>query len=260
MEQTFNQKVRVLKNQELVPGVFLMRLEAPEMATGAQPGRFVMLGCGQDSGEPLLKRPFSIHDADPATGEIAILYRVVGRGTELLSRLAPDAFVEALGPLGRGFDLGLAHSQAFVAGGGMGIAPLLFLARRLKDRGVQVAFLHGARTRSELLPETYLATFPGQVMLATDDGSAGVKGLVTQLLGEAVTLQPAVIYACGPRPMLRAVHAIAERNRVACQASLEEKMACGLGACMGCATKTASGDYARVCAEGPVFMTREIEW
>lgn len=251
---------RITENLRLGQDVFRLRLEAPEMAAQARPGQFVMLKVRHGS-DPLLARPFSIHGAE--NGELFILYRVVGRGTKILSMARPGKKLALWGPLGRGFDLGVANP--ILVAGGMGMAPLPFAAEELVRKGKRPAFLLGMLTTSgyvalvdalaKRLQEVGVA-----VSWASEDGGLGRKGLVTALLAEALQDGAAHILACGPMPMLKAVAALAAEHGAPCQVSLEAPMACGIGVCLGCALPAAGGGYLRACQEGPVLDSARLDW
>ncbi|MFH1136657.1 MAG: dihydroorotate dehydrogenase electron transfer subunit [Pseudomonadota bacterium] len=261
MPKVFLGDCRVLENRVLARDTNLLRLEAPEIAATGRPGRFVMVRTGpypEKGGGPLLKRPFSLHRLGPGR-EISILFRVVGVGTRLLSRVRPGETLEILGPLGRGFDLEKIPARVYLAAGGLGLAPMLALAEALRGRTRFVTF-YGVKTGVEAPPDDYLALFPGNVVLTSEDGSRGLPGLVAAPLARALAEQPAPIFACGPYPMLRATAELAARAGVAAQVSLEAHMACGLGACLGCVAPKPGGGYARVCQEGPVFRAEEVTW
>jgi dihydroorotate dehydrogenase electron transfer subunit len=243
--------------------IFLLRLYAPEIVAKVRPGQFVMLkvAAGLD---PLLTRPFSVHGA--RGGSLLLLYRVVGKGTRLLSQVEEGMELLLWGPLGRGFELD-AERPVLVAGG-MGVAPLVFAAERLAARlavqGRQVRFLCGLASAGQsraLLGR--LGCLPGaealRVETATADGSKGVKGLVTALLPAALAWGDAVL-ACGPSPMLKAVAKMCAEWDKPCQVSLESPMACGVGACLGCAIPAAGGGYLRTCQEGPVMYAVQVDW
>lgn len=239
---------------------FYMVLDAGRIARQALPGQFVSVRVS-DGFEPLLRRPFGVHGVKGTCLEI--LYQVVGEGTRLLSRKKAGDRLDIIGPLGTGFYYRAASAKSrpvMLVAGGMGVAPLVFLARRLKGR--KGCVLIGAGTAEEILCEKEFKDAGFDVTIATDDGSRGFKGYVSELLGEALSktdFRPSVIFACGPLPMLREVAETARRCRLAAQVSLEEHMSCGFGACLGCVVKTRQG-FQRVCQEGPVFDAREIVW
>lgn len=256
-----------------------LTLLAPPVAATARPGQFVHLVCrAPGSQDPLLRRPLSIFAADARQGTVSLLYRVVGRGTAWLAAQSPGARMDLLGPLGQGFDLEKARGgePVLLVAGGMGVAPLHFLATALQGQlpAGQVIFYYGAATGRQLLLRDRLAALADKLIICTDDGSLGRTGPVTAPLAESLAAHPTgVIYSCGPRPMLEAVAALAARYDLPCQVSLEEKMACGVGACLGCACRTYRRDgqigaggaggqeppfYSLVCTDGPVFDAREV--
>ncbi len=248
--------VSVVGRQEVSPDSVRLRFAAPEAASAAQPGQFLHLRCGT-SLDPLLRRPFSVHAVDPVVGTVSILFRVVGVGTAWLARRHPGDVVDLWGPLGRGFVL---HpGDGWLVAGGVGVAPLLFLAARLREQGAAPRLLWGARRRQELAAVAEFEHLGVPVELATDDGSEGHHGPVTDLLAEVLSGRRAPVYACGPRPMLRRVGELTRQAAVTAQVSLEERMACGVGACQGCACPRRGGGYALVCHDGPVFPAEEVE-
>lgn len=255
----------VVSNRELVPGHFRMVLEAPEVAAVARPGQFVHVRCAPLM-DPLLRRPISIHDVDRRAGRVHLLYRVSGRGTALLAQNSKLSTLDIMGPLGNGFSLPRPPAGIVVVGGGIGIAPLVFLVRDLVDAGNQVRFLAGFRSVRDVMALDELEMLGVDLALATDDGSAGLHGLVTDLLDAAVEdSNISFYYACGPRPMLQQVTQILARRALQGEVSMEERMACGVGACLSCACKTRDQGpegfrYRHVCVDGPVFPAGEVIW
>jgi len=286
-----------------------MVLEAPEIAGEAKPGQFVHVRC-DDGCRPLLRRPFSIHriqnsevrgQKSKVKGKVTIrdtveiLYKVVGEGTRILIEKKEGEELNLIGPLGNGFRLPVTSNQlpVVLVAGGVGIASLLFLAEEIK---LPVTVLIGAKTKDQVLCEDDFKKLGCEVKISTEDGSYGYKGLVTELLKTFLSafrtlpegarshrdgVHSAFIYACGPRPMLKGVAEIAGKDNIPCQVSLEEHMACGLGACLGCAIKVKMPDsgcwmpvktsasvqglgssiqYKRVCKDGPVFDASEVIW
>ncbi len=256
----------ILYNKEISGGSFCMGISWK--ASGVRPGQFVMLkaSAGHD---PLLRRPFGIYNvigAKPGSAlkgqGIEVLYKVVGRGTGILSMRKPGESVDVLGPLGNGFpSISGKNKKIIFVAGGMGFAPLNLLAKTL-NKGV---FLFGARDKAQSVLAKGLKAVKCRVKISTEDGSAGKKGLVTGLLEEEVS-KDSVIYACGPAGMLKAVAKIALDAGAKCHVSLERAMACGMGACLGCAVKSAGGHieenktYKMVCSDGPVFESLDIDW
>ncbi len=259
--------VEVLANKKIKDRYFRIVLRSPLIAKSALPGQFVMLKVGTGRFlEPFLRRPLGIHKA--VGREIEILYEIVGKGTEILSKRKPGEFIDLLGPLGNGFDfqaLKISNRQPILVAGGMGVAPLMLLAQRLVASNRRAAIgkiqvLIGARTKEQVLCEKEFKKIGCDVKIATDDGSAGFPGRVTGLLEkQLVTMnyQLSTVYACGPQPMLRELVRICRKKNIPAQVSLEAHMACGIGACLGCVVNTIDG-YKRVCKEGPVFEAEKL--
>ena len=216
-----------------------------------------------NTGDPLLARPFGISSV-LSRSSIEVVYRVVGRGTALLTGIKKGQTLNLLGPLGKGFPMPAKGTIAVLVGGGSGFPPLHFFAQRA---GKNTHFFIGARNKECLPPAVILRSFKDvaeHVHIATDDGSAGVKGASTDILNAFLSgmekKSRLVIYACGPHGMLAAVSKIAAEHGIPCHVSMEERMACGLGACMGCSVPQKAGGYKRACKEGPVFDSKEIDW
>ncbi len=254
---------KVVSQRELKKGCFRMKIEAPSIAKAAAPGQFLHIRCGGGD-DPLLRRPISIHRI--GRGSVEILYNAVGRGTVILSRKKTGDPVDIIGPLGNGFKLFKgSRSVKLLVAGGMGVAPLLGLAERLskdiKGKGKFIVVL-GARSEGHILCEEDFRRLGGDVHIATEDGSRGKRGLATELASGIARSgkyrrKDVCVYSAGPINMIRALCRLVEGCSIESQASLEERMACGLGACLGCAIETQSG-YKRVCKDGPVFNFCEI--
>jgi len=236
---------------------------------GSEPGQFVMLSPGERGAaprsDPLLPRPMAVYRTHAADGAgdpaLEILFKVHGRGTALLADLEPGAQVGVVGPLGTPFPDPPLGARAVIAAGGTGIASVYELAAHLHARGVHVVVLLGARSARDLMGEADFAASGVPLAIATEDGSRGVRGLVTDLLDDALSgAQPAALYACGPTPMMAAVARQAEQRGIPCWASLENPMACGFGVCLGCAAPLRSGGFALVCRDGPVLPAHEVAW
>lgn len=280
---------KVLENKRLAPGTYTMVLDGRGISSTAVPGQFIMLGTGKGTGGPLLKRPFSIHRIGP-NEKISVLYRVVGQGTELLSKAQPNDELAVIGPLGRGFDSSLAKSVAYLVAGGIGAAPMFALAEVLMQK-VELKIFYGVKFANEyvdVFEELLSASEKNaefsmggygeaieksdeqdknrvELIKASEDGLLERAGLVTDYLALALHSDPAPVYACGPKPMLAKVAELADSVGVEAQVSLEAHMACGIGACLGCVAELEPGNekspnYGRVCKEGPVFNTREVKW
>ena len=253
-----NEHGEVLSNKELMSGTYLMWLKSPEIAQQAQAGQFVMVACGE---ETTLRRPISVHNTDG--DKLALLYMVVGKGTDWLSHLKKGANADILGPLGNGFKITKTPANTLsylLIAGGIGIAPLRLLIEKLKPSCRQIILLQGAATAAKLYPKELL---PPAVSLtvATDDGTAGHKGFVTELIPTFATTADEVI-ACGPMPMLRNLANNQKTLRLAdkpVSISMEMRMACGQGICYGCTIRTKSG-LKQVCKDGPVFDLNDVIW
>lgn len=266
----------IVCNRAIAPGVFRMRARCPAASCQARPGQFIMLRVS-DQSAPLLRRPFSLCGTDAET--IEILYRVAGKGTAIMAAWKEPQEINFVGPLGTGFSIPGDLGTAFLVAGGIGIAPLLFLLQHLQAQhpGAGRKIFMGGKTADDIRLLDDFKPLPADILLATENGAAGFRGLVTDLFAEqlgkctARELQKAGIFSCGPPAMAAVVSAIAARRGISCQLSLEANMACGIGACLGCAVKTRSRagaaetdgrtvHYQRVCAEGPVFDSRELVW
>ena len=235
----------------------ILSLANLDATTEPLPGQFYMLEVSKGL-DPLLKRAFSLFRRTP--GGFQILYRIKGKGTSILKDLKEGAMLNVLGPLGNGYPLPSDQESPLVIAGGIGIASVFSLVEKLSKK----AFVfYGARAERELFMTDALESFYRELVVCTDDGSCGVRGTVVDVLSDFIKKRDAlhrpVIYACGPNVMLREIAKAAAANGIKAYVSLEEHMACGIGACLGCVVKTKSG-YQRVCKEGPVFDAREIVW
>ncbi len=258
----FDQPARIVRHQALRPDHFLLTLESPAIARQARAGQFVMLQT-RDGFDPLLRRPMSVCRVLPgARGHLQILYKVTGLGTRTLSRQPPGESLPMLGPLGNGFRLPEDGVRPILVSGGIGVAIFPFVVetlQRMRRRSPVLVF--GARSRPDLVMLEFFRAHRVPLRLATEDGTAGVKGFVTAILEPMLEgrlrREPIEILACGPTPMLRAVGALAVAAGVPCQLALEAQMPCGIGVCLGCVVRCPPDDrgpvYRRVCTEGPVF-------
>ncbi len=256
----FQKKTQITRIERFSSDIVRLTLLAPDIASIAKPGQFVMVRTGNGK-EPLLRRPFSISQTSNGK-HFQILFKVVGRGTSLLSHCREGEFLSILGPLGHGFTVDCQRLNCLV-GGGMGIAPLLFLGKTLSrvcPENTPLVVL-GARNREELEPlvqdfhELGLNVHP-----ATDDGSLGHHGLVTDVLKKLDLGDDCEMFVCGPHPMMTAVHFFCRDRGFSCQVSMETSMACGMGACLGCIVPVKNGAYAHACSDGPVFDSKELLW
>ena len=268
------QQAEVIQQRELAAGIFDLLLKASDVAAQARAGQFVDLYCADKS--RLLPRPISLAGFEKETGQIRLVYRISGAGTEEFSRLQAGGSVALLGPLGNGFPLEeAAGKQVLLLGGGIGIPPLLQTAKALRQikeaslRPAEITAVLGYRDADTFLADEFAAVCD-RMLLATEDGSIGIKGTVLDALtadraaGSGKPAAPdARIFSCGPTPMLRAVKAYAEQEAIPCLVSLEERMACGIGACLACVCRTEETDghsqvkNRRVCKDGPVFRAEE---
>jgi dihydroorotate dehydrogenase electron transfer subunit len=266
------QNAKILFNKPVSAELYHVGLLCPDIAASIQPGQFLMVRI-QDSFEPLLRRPFAVHRLYPndPPGSFEMLYKVVGRGTRLLTKMQPGESLNLLGPLGRGFRLPDDKGFVLMVAGGIGIAPLPYLAETLAASGHKGPFVlwFGGKTSADLVCIQHFKDLGFVVQLVTEDGSKGGKGLVTDHLEQWLTQQdelPKVIYSCGPYPMQRLVAEMAARLGISSQLSMEALMGCGVGACLSCALRCrppqgAHGPlYANVCQDGPVFDGKEIVW
>jgi dihydroorotate dehydrogenase electron transfer subunit len=306
-------KAKILLHRNIGSDYFRLQLACPEIARLARPGQFILLRI-TDLKDPFLRRPFSFSQIFPPLevkkkpldeGGVEICYQIVGRGTRLMTQLQEGQRVDLLGPLGNGFWPEDKCTRVILVGGGIGVPPLLAWARELRKKGPgkkrsgkapegspELVFLMGAKGKEKIMGVEECRKWGIEVQVATEDGSLGVKGMVTDLLErELMTGQHAAtaLYACGPNPMLVQIAQVAEQFDRPCQVLLESRMACGVGACLGCTVKyreerepsqhsdlsnqdspageegeeiseTPAFRYARVCKEGPVFNARKIFW
>ncbi len=262
------QTATVLYNEKAGPQCYRLGLQCPQLGYDkALPGQFVMVRSNPTL-TPLLRRPFSISglvDSDSRIDGIELLFRVLGKGTTSLSHLAPGQRLDVIGPLGRGFRIKSNTRKVFLAAGGIGVAPIRFLARHLVDKGIAPENIHlflGGQSEKELLCREDFASLGIGITTTTDDGSAGMQCLLTDPLEEAIIRQsPDMVYACGPHGMLQCVEGIVKRHEVACQISMETVMACGMGACLGCAVADPEDQskFRHVCIEGPVFEIGQVD-
>jgi dihydroorotate dehydrogenase electron transfer subunit len=261
----------VLANTRLSDDYCVVSLQAPEIAALARPGQFVMVKPSRGL-DPLLRRPFSIfeilRDGDGAPLGVSILNKRIGVGTGLLYELEPGARAACLGPLGQPFVPVDPPAHAWMIAGGVGLAPFLTLSEALRARGTAATLVYGARRAGDLHCLDRFERLGMRIILATEDGSRGVKGYVTAALREALEQAPddeaSQLYVCGPTPMMRAVATLAEQLRRPCAVSLEQVMGCGLGGCYSCVVLTrVAGEaphHVRSCIDGPVFDARRVVW
>lgn len=257
----FQEKNQILWNKKVAPSYFNMGLTCGKGYSDARPGQFVTVKLPNQTA-PLLRRPFSIHKLiikNHTVQGIELLYKVIGTFTEKLSMCKSGDIIDVLGPLGNSFPVSDNMNRIFIVAGGIGVAPMLFLSSVLKEKFAVSSYCKifiGGRSADDILCKDDFLNLGMNIIVTTDDGSEGEKGLVTVPLERELNISlPDVIYACGPALMLKAVSKIAEKYAVLCYISVETLMACGMGACLGCAVekKNDSDKYMHVCIDGPVF-------
>jgi dihydroorotate dehydrogenase electron transfer subunit len=278
-------RTELVDSREILPGQWIQSFHAPELASGSRAGQFVHVKTGDLSGL-VLRRPFSINTADAVTGTITIHFRTIGRGTEWFTALRPGDAVDMLGPLGRPFEVDPRSSHLLLVAGGLGMAGVRFLVDEAIRDGRRVTLLFGASGAREVYPTSLL---PDEVeyVIATDDGSVGHRGFVTELVPDYEAWADQA-FACGPAPMLAALARLAAgrrerlgvarlgrkrgagrtdpsgspaaRRKAFLQVSMEQNMGCAVGACLGCVIMGTNGAPQRVCREGPVFAAEEVAW
>lgn len=259
MAERAREIVTVVSQEQLADGIFSMWIQT-EAAKTAKPGQFISMYT--NDGSKLLPRPISICEIDAEKSQLRVVYRVTAEktGTEQFSKMKEGDTLPIIGPLGNGFPLEAGKGKrAFLMGGGIGVPPILELAKQL-DCEKQIVM--GYRNADTFLKEQFEEN--GTVYVSTEDGSVGTKGNVMDAIRENA-LQADIIYACGPTPMLRAIKQYAEENNIECYISLEERMACGIGACLACVCQSKEKDHhsnvnnKRICKDGPVFLSTEVE-
>ena len=276
-------KAEILINKEIAPAHFKMVLRMKGITERIKPGQFLHIRAGSGY-DPLLRRPVSLHRVSSGQNIIELLYKIAGRGTQLISRRSKGTGLDILGPLGHGFRVPKGQTNFILIAGGMGVAPLVGLADQLATyRKKTITVILGARSFDSIICAKELQEIGARVIVVTEDGSKGYRGLATTVLNnmierfdirktasttkkkgmEVMTIgeyAPKVgLYACGPLGMLESVAKVAKQYKIQAQGSFEERMGCGVGACLGCVIKTQRG-YERVCKEGPVFDLSDIIW
>jgi len=256
----FQEKTQIIRFEQLSRDIVRLTLDSPDIASRAKPGQFVMVKAGRER-DPLLRRPFSISQTSNGR-HFQILFKVVGSGTSILAHYRVGEYLSVLGPLGNGYQVNCDGHNCLV-GGGVGIAPLLFLGKWLvrvcPEKPPLVVI--GARTAAELSPLVKDFEEIGlRVHTATDDGSLGHQGFVLDVLKTINLDNSCRMHVCGPYPMMAAIHLFCKEKELSCQVSMETHMACGMGACLGCIVPARAGVYAHACSDGPVFDAKELIW
>jgi len=257
MPEVLNEEI--LKVEELIPSIYRIVVKSNYTAANARPGQFINIKCG-DGNSTLLRRPISICSVDREKNTFDIVFQIKGTGTRILSQKKVGDRLNFIGPLGNSFELSEKYQRIVLVGGGIGIFPLLYLLES-KCALSKTSFL-GFRNKECVVLEDEFKRSADKIYVSTDDGSYGHKGIITDLLKNYLEKNAVdIIYACGPTPMMKKVADIALERAIKCQVSLEQRMACGIGACLVCACKTKYGnewDYRHVCKDGPVFWSDEV--
>ena len=257
MAKVLKEKIKAV--EQLSPTIYKLTIESEYVAQNARPGQFVNVKCC-DGLNVLLRRPISICDVDRKNGTFDIVFQVRGNGTEYLAQKKPGNIVDIIAPLGNPFDIVEEYTKVAVVGGGIGIFPLLHLLKEKKALK-KTAFL-GFRSKEFIVMTEEFEKASDQLFISTDDGSMGHKGLIIDVLEkDLLENEYDIIYTCGPTPMIKKTVEIAQNRNIRCQVSLEQRMGCGIGACLVCACKTKLGDeweYSHVCKDGPIFWSNEV--
>ncbi len=256
LSKKYVELLKVINNRTVNKDYYILEVECSHDISNILPGQFVEL-LVEDTRNAFLRRPISIYDVHPERNTMDLLIQIVGEGTRLLSKLKKGDYVDVMYPLGKSFSIIDSGKKALLVGGGVGVAPLLYLAKKLQKNNVEVHILLGGRGNDNIIETSNFKKY-GKIYVSTEDASIGEKGFVTQhsIMQES---DFDMIYSCGPDPMMRAVAKIASQNNINCEVSLENMMACGIGACLCCVTPTTSGHQC-VCTDGPVFNTEVLEW
>lgn len=256
---------QLLKKEEIIKDVYKYSVIADEIVNIAKPGQFIEIRVS-DQTEPFLRRPISIYHLDKENGILEFIVQVKGKGTELLSRKEIGDKIDIIGPLGFGSFKFSQYEKIAIIGGGIGIFPLYELAKQAKESGKEVHCYLGFRNKDFVMLEEEFQGVTDKLVITTDDGTYSNKGFAIDYLKKDMEAEKyECIFACGPIPMLRAIKEFADKNNINCQISLEEKMGCGLGVCLGCAVRTAKSpkeapEYFHVCKGGPVFNAKDVEF
>ena len=257
------EKAKLIQKIEIIPNIFKFTMEAPKIVENAKPGNFIEIRVTDDI-EPFLRRPISIYNMKKESGILEIIFQVKGKGTKILAKKQIGEKIDILGPLGYGTFKFESYKNIAIIGGGIGIFPLYELAKQAKQNQINVNMYLGFRNKDLVMLENEFEQVSDKLIISTDDGSYGKNGFAINFLKEDLE-NIDCIFACGPMPMLRAVRSLAIENEIPCQVSLEERMGCGIGVCVGCAVKTAESSkenpqYWGVCKAGPVFDAKLVEF
>ena len=254
----------LIKKEQLKHDIFKFSVKAPNIVKDAKPGNFIEIRVSEQS-EPFLRRPISIYNMDKEEGILEFIFQVKGKGTQILAKKEVGELVDIIGPLGYGTFKYEEYENIAIIGGGIGVFPLYELAKCAKKLNKNVNIYLGFRSKDFVVLEEEFKNISNQFIITTDDGSYAEKGFAINYLEKDIKESKIdAIYACGPLPMLKAVQKLAIEKNIPCQISLEERMGCGLGVCLGCAVKTAQSskdapEYWHVCKAGPVFQAKDVE-
>lgn len=254
-----NVKAELVEKQVIKDDIIKFGVKSKEIADSAKPGNFLEIRVSENI-EPLLRRPISIYNIDKENGIVEFIFQIKGKGTKILSEKRIGEEIDIIGPLGYGvFDI-KKYNKVAIIGGGIGIFPLHELAKQLHS---EIKTYLGFRNKNYVMLEDEFEKVSSQVIITTDDGSYGNKGFAIEFLKlDCKKEKPDIIFACGPLPMLKAIKQFSEQEAIPCQISLEEKMGCGIGACLGCAVEMKTDGkikYGHICKQGPVFYANEVE-
>ena len=248
---------KLIKKEQLKSDIFKFSLSAKEITDIARPGQFIEIRV-TDGLDPFLRRPISIYNMDKENGILEIIFRVQGKGTEILSRKKEEDLVDIIGPLGYGTFKFEGYKNIAVLGGGIGVFPLYELTKNASKNANVNTYL-GFRDKNAVLLDQEFENVSNKLLITTDDGSYKIHGFaINELKKDIKEGKIDAIFACGPLPLLKAVQALAKEKNIPCQISLEEKMGCGLGVCLGCAVEVVTGGYEHVCKQGPVFDSNKV--
>jgi dihydroorotate dehydrogenase electron transfer subunit len=246
--------LKVIENSRIYDNIYRMEFESNKIVNLSKPGQFIQIKvCTQT--DPLLRRPISIAEINNKNKTLTIYYKVIGKGTELLAKVRKNEIINGIGPLGNGFDIKKKNLNVGIVGGGIGIAPLVELAKTMSRTNRVYSFL-GFNSDTYLID--MFKKVSEELYISTVTGIQGHKGFITDIVNEKIE-ELDIIYACGPKPMLKKITELANKNKIKCQISLEERMACGFGACLGCSIETPNGNMKKVCVDGPVFWCNEVK-
>jgi len=253
--------VKLVKKEELMQDLFKFSVESSEITQNAKPGQFLEIRVS-DNIDPFLRRPISIYNTDKENNIIEFIFQIRGKGTKILAEKKEGDFIDVLGPLGNGTFEVEGKENVMIIGGGIGIFPLYELTKQLKNKSNTRVYL-GFRNENYVVLEKEFQEIANSVIVTTDDGSYGNKGFAIEYMKKDILKnKPDIIYACGPLAMLKIIQELSITENIPCQISLEERMGCGIGACLGCAVKIIDGHdtkYGHVCKDGPVFWANQVE-